>query len=184
MHLPLLQKPWRSDGLILFKQHPSDNSSPSSLPALSSTRSSSPSVSAACWSPSWPWRCTLWWCRTGSYQAKAAGSSLWGQRGASIRNRRISDQTTASPSDATTQMFWPFIFSCSTNFVIWWALNYSCKHKLVKSGFRKRTSCLWSGNVEDTVASQQLLISLQESLSHASRRTAKVLRNSRQQLES
>lgn len=42
----------------------------------SSTRSSSPSASSVCWSPSWPCRRTSWWCRAGSGRAAAAGSSL------------------------------------------------------------------------------------------------------------
>lgn len=82
MHLPLLQKAmklWWFNSL--FKQHPSHNSLLRFPLKLSSTHSSSPSVWAACWSPSWPWKCTLWWCRTGSYQAKAAESSLWGKKG-------------------------------------------------------------------------------------------------------
>lgn len=46
------------------------------LSTLPSTRSSSPSVWAVCWSPSWPWMRTWWWHRAGSGQAAAAGSSL------------------------------------------------------------------------------------------------------------
>lgn len=92
-----------------------------------------------------------YWFRPGRSSRKL---TVGRERKAPIRNRRTSYQTAASSSNATAQIIWPFIFSRSRNFVIWRALNYSCEHKLVKSGFRRRTSCLPSGSGENMVASQ------------------------------
>lgn len=166
MHLPLLQKAmklWWFNSL--FKQHPSHNSSLRFPLKLSSTRSSSPSVWAACWSLSWPWKCTLWWCRTGSYQAKAAESSLWGKKKvltseADLVTGPIGSATKRQPPTCqslilqrkSSDILTFYFYLLQKDFVIWWAPNYSCKHRLVKSDFRNRTLCLPSSNVENMVA--------------------------------
>lgn len=123
----------------------------------SSTRSSSPSVWAACWSPSWPWTCTSRWCRTGSCQAKAAGSSLWGGENKSCLYHRwiwpnkdlLRHWSTAATPAKPSYSHALFLVAPERLRAIRWAPNYGGEDKLVKTRLRNDTSCSSSGDYED-----------------------------------
>lgn len=109
----------------------------------SSTRSSSPSASSVCWSPSWPCRRTSWWCRAGSGRAAAAGSSLQREEQKKVCKDFKSDALSAETFTDST--WWTLtrclcvsettVCSCEKNEIIQTWLSQNCLKVKGESGF-------------------------------------------------